>query len=330
MKTVGTGKLTYQPLPDWHRLPQDVTQFEAIGVAVDSKDNVFVFNRGDPSIIVFASDGSFRNAWNSDLIVRPHGIWISEDDTVYLVDDRGHAVRQFTPEGQHLRAIGSHGAASDSGAEGFDFRKIVRGAAPFNLPTNLVVAPSGDIFVVDGYGNARVHRFSAEGMLIDSWGQPGEARGEFRIPHGLGIDRSGRLYVADRENNRVQIFSADGEWIDAWTDVVRPCQVCVAADDLVYIAELGARNGLFPWMQRMPGAVGGRVSIFDQEGRLLARWGGGRDAMQPGEFYAAHDICVDSRGDVYVGEVSVTAAKLMDEDPAGLPVLRKFVRRVTH
>ena len=328
MITVGSGELTYEPVLDWYQLPAEVTSFEAIGVAVDSQDNVFVFNRGNPSILVFDSDGRFRNAWTSDLVVRPHGIWIAEDDTIYLVDDMGHGVRQFTADGNSLRGIGPSGVAADSGAEEFDFRTILHGASPFNLPTNLVVSKSGDIYVTDGYGNARVHRFSSEGVLLDSWGEPGEAPGQFCIPHGIGIDHSGRLYVADRENSRVQIFSKDGDWIDQWTDVIRPCQVYVGADDLVYIAELGARNGLYPWMQRKPGAIGGRVSIFNQEGTLLARWGGGQNAMRPDEFYAAHDICVDSRGDIYVGEVSITAAGLTGEDPHGLPTLRKFLRRV--
>ena len=326
MNTVGTAELTYQPLLDWYHLPSHITHFEAIGVAVDSHDNLFVFNRGAPAVIVFDPDGNFLNSWECQLLVRPHGIWIAEDDTVYLVDDAGHAVRQYTPAGRPIRAIGPSGVPSPSGAEGFDFRGILRGVAPYNLPTNLVISRLGEIYVADGYGNARVHRYSGEGELIQSWGEPGDGPGQFQIPHGIGVDGAGRIYVADRENSRIQIFSADGECLGQWTDVVRPCQVFIARDDLVYVAELGARNGLFSWMDCSPDAVGGRVSIFDQDGTLLARWGGGQDARQLHEFYAAHDICVDSRGDIYVGEVSVTAAAMAGVDASDLPVLRKFVR----
>jgi DNA-binding beta-propeller fold protein YncE len=327
MLTIGTGDLTYEASLDWYQLPRDIALFEAIGVAVDSHDNLFVFNRGNPSIVVFDSDGKFLQGWGNNLIVRPHGIWIAEDDTIYLVDDIGHSVRQFTADGQLLRTIGPSGTASESGAEGFDFRTMKHGAPPFNLPTNLVTAGSGEMFVTDGYGNARVHRFSAEGELIQSWGEPGEGPGQFRVPHGIGIDRDERLYVADRENSRVQIFSTEGKLLNQWTDLVRPCQVYIGKDDLVYIAELGDYNGLFPWMERRDDAIGGRVSIFDMSGTLLSRWGGGYDSRQPHEFHAAHDICVDSRGDIYVGEVSLTAAEMAGEDPTGLPVLRKFVRR---
>lgn len=326
MITVGTAELTYQPVLNWYHLPSDITQFEAIGVAVDSHDNLFVFNRGAPAVIVFDPDGNFLNCWECQLLVRPHGIWIAGDDTVYLVDDAGHAVRQYTPAGQPIRTIGPSGVPSPSGAESFDFRQILRGAAPYNLPTNLVISGPGEIYVADGYGNSRVHRYSGEGELIQSWGEPGGETGQFRIPHGIGIDGEGRIYVADRENSRIQIFSAHGECLGQWTDVIRPCQVFIARDDLVYVAELGARNGLFPWMERDPNAVGGRVSIFDQDGTLLARWGGGQDARQPSEFFAAHDICVDSRGDIYVGEVSFTAAAMAGQDGSDLPVLRKFIR----
>jgi hypothetical protein len=134
--------------------------------------------------------------------------------------------------------------------------------------------------------------------------------------------------VADRENSRIQIFAQDGTFLTEWTDLVRPCEVHVSQDDTVYVAELGRRNGLFPWMQKIPDALGGRVSIFNLAGELLSRWGGGTDPRLPGEFYAAHDIDVDSHGDVYVGEVAVTAAGLGGDDPRGLETLKKF-RRVS-
>ena len=326
-QTVGTGEWVYEPVTNWHKLPDDVRLVEAIGLAVDSRDNVFVFNRGEPAIIVFDRQGNFLKAWGTGEFVRPHGIWIAADDTLYLTDDLGHSVRQFSADGNLIRAIGPVGIPSDTGVDDFDYRTIKRGASPFHYPTNVVTSSQGDVYITDGYGNARTHRFSSAGELIKSWGKPGEAAAQFNVPHGIGIDRADRIYVADRENSRIQIFSAAGQFIDQWTDVIRPCQVFIGAGDLAYVAELGTRNGLFPWMRRQPDAIGARVSIFDLQGNVLSRWGGGADAMQPGEFYAAHDIWVDSLGDIYVGEVAVTAARSAGEDATNLPTLRKFVRR---
>jgi len=326
--TVGTGDLTFEPVPNW---AADAPITEAVGVAVDSRDRVFIFNRADdpeaPQIIVLDTGGNVLNTWGHGVVERPHGIWIAPDDTLYLTDDLGHAVRQFTNDGEHLRDIGPRGTASETGADGFDHRPMTHAAGPYNLPTNTVTAPDGSIFVTDGYGNAAVHKFSADGELIKSWGAPGAGPGEFCVPHGLGIDRDQRLYVADRENSRVQIFDTDGALLTEWTDVIRPCEVFIGADDLVYIAELGNWAGLFPWMKRTAESQLGRLSIFDRDGQLQARWGGGQDPHAPDAFYTPHDVWLDSHGSIYLGEVSQTAAKMAGEDGSALPSLRKFVRR---
>jgi DNA-binding beta-propeller fold protein YncE len=115
------------------------------------------------------------------------------------------------------------------------------------------------------------------------------------------------VYVADRENSRVQLFDPNGAYLGEWTDVARPCQVFVAADGKVYVAELGYRAGMWPGTSAPPGSTGGRLSVFDRGGELLARWGGGDDPCAPGDFFAPHDVCVDSRGDVYVAEVTRSA-----------------------
>ena len=331
MTTVGTGELLYEPVENWHQLPDDIVLVEAIGVATNSQDNVYVFQRGgEPSILVFDRHGQFLRGWGEGLFVRPHGIWIAADDSLYLVDDEGHSVRRFSGDGELLQTIGPCGKPSKTGAEGFDYRQITRGGAPFNLPTNAVTGSDDAVFAVDGYGNSRVHHFSAEGRLLASWGEPGRGPSEFRIPHGLGIDREDRLYVADRENSRIQIFAPDGGLLDTWSDVVRPCQVFIGQDELVYVAELGARAGLFPWMPPAEDdAVGGRVSIFDQSGALLCRWGGEKNPHSAAEFYAPHDIWVDSHGSIYVAEVSVTAARLAGLAPSSFRTLHKFSRVTT-
>src|SRR5262249_34409985 len=151
--------------------------------------------------------------------VRPHGIWIGPDDSVYLTDDNGHAVRKFTIEGKLLLTLEPCGRPSDTGVRDMDYRTIRCGAGPFNLPTNLATSPRGELYVTDGYGNARVHKFSPDGKLLRSWGEPGTGPGQFNLPHGIGIDSQGRVFVADRENSRLQLFSPDGDFLEEWTDV---------------------------------------------------------------------------------------------------------------
>ena len=199
MTLVGTGDLLYELVENWARLPESVQLVEAVGVATDSRDRVYLFNRGDPPVIVLDPDGHFLSGWGSGQFARPHGIWIAADDTLYLTDDCGHSVRQFSNSGELLRAVGPVGQPSETGAEDFDHRKIISGGPPFNLPTNAVVAPDNGIYVTDGYGNARVHRFSPQAALVGSWGEPGAGRNQFCVPHGIGVDRQGTLYVADRE-----------------------------------------------------------------------------------------------------------------------------------
>lgn len=321
---VGNGDLKFEPQVGWLSDQENAQLIEAVGIACDSQDRVYAFNRGEQPIVVYNSTGERIDAWGAGQFVRPHGIWVTPNQTLLLTDDMGHSVREFSLNGECLREIGPVGIPSESGAVEFDYRKITHGVAPYNLPTNAVTSSTGEMFVTDGYGNARVHHFSAAGEFIKSWGEPGVKPGQFNVPHGLGIDRNDRIYVGDRENSRVQVFEPDGSAVATWTNVVRPCEVFVV-DDLVYVAELGRRTGLFPWMDLDPNAPAGGLSIFDLDGNQLAKWGNA-DPRQADGFYAPHDVWVDSQGSVYVGEVQVSAAKLVQADTSGLPTIRKFVR----
>lgn len=317
----------YEPDPNWANRPAGVRWSEVAAVATDSRDRVFVFARDDHAVRVFAPDGHLLASWGEGLFDRPHGITVAPDDTVYCTDDSGHVVHQFTPEGQLLRTFGTRSKAADTGATTVDFRTIRRAGPPFNFPTNLAVAPNGDLYVSDGYGNARIHHFAWDGRLIRSWGEAGAGPGQFRIPHGIAVDADGTVFVADRENSRIQLFSPTGQFLMEWTDVARPCQTFITPAGEVFVAELGYRAGMWPGTTApTPDATGGRVSIFDRAGNLKARWGGGADPCAAGDFFAPHDICVDSRGDVYVAEVVWSAGGSRGLVSPDCHALQKFVR----
>ena len=301
----GTGDHRYEVADLWAKRPSGWTFVDVVGVAIDSQDNVYVFNRGAHPVMVFDREGNFLHAWGEGVFTRPHGITIGPDDSVYCSDDKDHTVRKCTTEGRVLMTLGTPNMYSDTGYTGRDYRTIKRGGPPFNRPTKVALGPSGEIYVSDGYGNARVHKFSPEGELLFSWGEPGDSPGQFNLPHSVVVDKQGRVYVADRENNRIQLFTSDGEFISLWGDLLRPDDICLDTDQTLYVAELSHR-----------------VSIFDLDGRLLARWGDDEPNLDAGHFVSPHGTAVDSRGDLYVGEVCETNAGI----DRGSRALQKFVR----
>ncbi len=302
------GLRRYEANDRWAQLPKGFSWQEVTAVATDSQDRVFVFNRGEHPVIVFDREGRFLRSWGEGVFARPHGITIGPDDMVYCTDDLDHTVRKFAPDGTLLMTLGTSGVPSNTGATSIDFRTIQHSGPPFYFPTNVALNSAGEIYVTDGYGNARVHKFSPDGQLLMSWGEPGTGPGQFRVPHGIAIDSHGAVFVADRENSRIQIFDADGKFIDERTDIARPCQVAFDSAGNLYVAELGYRSGMWPGtFPPSPDATGGRVSIFDPAGMLVAQWGGGDNPTAPGDFFAPHDICVDSHGDLYVSEVVMSA-----------------------
>jgi DNA-binding beta-propeller fold protein YncE len=317
----------FQPCRDWGRLPDGWRFVDVAGIATDSRDRVFVFNRGGHPIIIFDRAGQYVGSWGEKLFVRSHGLTIGPDDAVYCTDDLDHTVRKFTPEGTLLLALGTSGIPSDTGATSQDFRTIHHAGPPFHYPTNLALAADGSLYISDGYGNACVHHFSPEGVHLRSWGAPGGGPGEFRVPHGIAVAPEGTVIVADRENSRLQFFSPDGAFLEQWTNIARPCQVLVDRFGRLYVAELGYQAGMWPGTSApVPGATGGRVSVFQRDGRLLARWGGGANPCAPGDFFAPHDLCLDSHGDLYVGEVTWSAGGNSGVVPADCHSLQKFAR----
>ena len=324
---VGCGKFQFQVVPGWGRFPAGYECDDVSAVATDSAGQVFVFNRGLHPVIIFDRDGQFLGSWGEEEFVNPHAIQIGSDDSVYCVDDCDHTVRKYSLDGHLLMKLGISGKASETGIIGSDYRTIRQGGGPpFHRPTDLAVAPDGTLFISDGYHNSRVHHFSADGELLHSWGSPGAEPGQFNLPHGIGIDSASRVYVADRENSRIQVFTSSGEFLVQWTDLMRPTGIFIDAEDNVFVSELGWKSGLFPWLVPPPDASFGRVSIFDLQGRLQARWGGGSDPTADGEFFAAHDVWVDGAGDMYISEVVKAAGFKRDLFSRNGHSLQKFVR----
>lgn len=316
-----THQLRYQVVAGWEQLPAGYIHQDCVGVAVDSQDNVYVFTRGQARVVVYRRDGTFLRSWGETLFIeRAHGITIGPDDRVYCVDEGNHCIYVLTPTGQVLQKIGP-GAASATGYDGS--LESITGGPPFNRPTNLAIAPNGDLYVSDGYGNCKVHRFSPAGELIQSWGEPGTGPGQFYLPHGVAITGDGRVLVADRENDRVQLFTLDSQYVDQWMHVQRPTNVRLGQDGRIYVSELWWRAGQRSYVHGEMADTPGRVCVLDTDGRLLARWGG-PDRLAAGNFIAPHDLCVDSHGDVYVAEVSHTFAGRFGLVPPDAHTFQKF------
>jgi DNA-binding beta-propeller fold protein YncE len=280
---VGSGRHTYRQHIDWAKLPPDI-EFRPAAVAVDSEDRVYAFNRVDAHpVVVFDRDGSFLKSWGAGQFRFPHSIRFVAPNRAWLSDEHLQQFYEYTADGQRLRSIGVRGFRSDTGVPDDDFgstawKRVTHGGGPFNLPTDIAPAPDGSLFMTDGYGNSRVHKFSADGRHLLSWGDPGSGPGQFNLPHCVWIDPRGRVLVGDRENNRVQIFDQQGRLLEIWpTELIGPAFFYVDADDIVYIPEHNS----------------GQISILTLDGERLARWG---DPIHK----SCHGIWGDSRGDIYV------------------------------
>jgi DNA-binding beta-propeller fold protein YncE len=270
----GGGKYRYEVAEGWGRLP-DGWKFGWIpAVAVDSQDRVYVYSRSEHPMVVFDRDGRFLASWGEEVLKDAHGIFIDTKDQIFCVERDTHCIRKFSPDGRLLMTLGT---PDQPGEEGKPFRK----------PTDIAFSSTGEIFVSDGYGNSRIHKFSPEGEWLTSWGRSGTGPGEFNLPHCVRVDRRDRLLVCDRENNRIQIFDTAGNFLTQWTGFLQPDTIYIGPDGTLYVAELGLR-----------------VSVLSPEGERITEWGGAVKNAAPGGFLAGpHGIWADSRGDLYVGEV---------------------------
>jgi DNA-binding beta-propeller fold protein YncE len=318
---VGAGTLRFEVAEPW-ALRLEGPSPDVPGIAVNSKGEVHVLTRSLHPVLVFDRGGRFLRSWGEGVFTNTHGIHIGPDDCVYVVDSGNSTVRKFSPTGEQLLVLGDPARRSDTGYDGTDYRTITQGGAPFNAPTGVAVGRNNEFYVSDGYGNARIHRFNERGELLGSWGAPGKGPGEFNIPHGVWVDRSGRVVVSDRENDRIQRFTAEGAFIDQWADVRRPDTVHVTDDGLTYVAELGYIGGIVPGLAApTPTSPPSRVTVRDENGRVLSTIGADEsdELCEPGNFFAAHGIAVDAEGSVYVGEVIAATGPRREGDFGWVP-----------
>ena len=278
MVTVGSGKYTYELVEDWAKLPAGWTLGQ-VAIVTDSQDRVYLFNRSDHPLIVLDREGNFLNSWGEGALPDAHGIFIDGNDNLFLPVKNSHVVLKYTSDGKLLMTMGTWDKPSDTGFSGSYQAPVPRAAGPFNLPSDVALSPGGELYISDGYANARVHKFSADGQLQFSWGDPGKsAPGEFHIPHGVWVHTDGRVFVADRENDRIQIFTPEGKFLTQWTGLSRPCDIYIDADQVVFVPELDAF-----------------MTILSIDGEVLSRWSGPTET-------GAHAIWLDSRGDLYINQ----------------------------
>lgn len=267
--------LPHKAVPGWPKLPAGVTLGDCSGVTVDARDHVWIFHRGAPPVLEFDRDGNFVQGWKDAQIGSSHALRAAPDGTLWGVDVKQQTVLHFDRSGRVLLTIGEPGKTGDNDSR-----------TAFNQPTSIAFAPDGGLFVSDGYTNSRVVRFDRAGRYMRHWGTKGAGDGQFNLVHDIVIDQRGLLYVADRDNQRVQIFDQQGKFLGKWTGLGAPWGLhYVRSEDVFYMAD-GLNN---------------RVVKVDRKGRLLGVLGG--PGKGPGQFDLAHYLAVDSKGAIYVAEI---------------------------
>lgn len=283
----------YEVDAKWPERPKDAQWESMSGVAVDAKDQVWIYTRGTPPVQVYDARGRFVRSWGEDVIGSAHHIEIDHEGMVWVTDIENHVVMKFTPEGKLLKVLGTFGEPGDDRTH-------------FDKPTDVAVTPRGDVFVSDGYGNARVVHLDKNGDFVNAWGKLGTRPGEFNLPHAIALDSKGRLYVADRNNARVQVFNQKGKLLDVWQDLLVPWGFCVTDNDEIWVCG----SSPMPW--RKEDKVLGcppkdqLVMKFDPSGKVLGlfTFPKAEDGKEkPGEINWIHGIALDSKGNLYLGDI---------------------------
>ena len=261
----------YQLVPDFPRLPAGWSLGAVSGVATDSKRDVLVFHRGEHPILVFDRDGKFLRSFGDGMFASAHGLRVDPKDNIWVTDNAAHTAIKFNHDGKVLMTLGEKNVAGED-------------ATHFNKPTDIAFAPNGDFYVSDGYGNSRVVKFNKDGKFLMTWGKKGSGPGEFNLPHAIRLD-AGRVYVGDRENDRVQVFDTDGKFLRQFGGFA-PFGLFITPDQTVFVAD-GRAN---------------KILKMTLDGKILASWGA--TGVEPGNFQMPHGLTVAADGSVYVSEIN--------------------------
>jgi peptidylglycine monooxygenase len=253
-------------------MPIDGAPFRVSQVAVDKGGRLHILRRAGVPVIVLAPDGQFLFGYGEGRLFDPHGVTIDHLNRVWIVDRDAHHIVCFSCEGELVSSLGE--------------RHAPRWRGPFSHPTKVAVARDGEIYVSDGYGNAQVHRFSAEGEHLASFGEIGDQPGAFMTPHSLLIDRNNRILVCDRENDRIQVFSRDGRWLASWGGLSRPMDIFEQDDGTILVTD------------RVPS-----LTCFAPDGGRLGR-------CRP-SLNGAHGVAGDRHGNLYLAETEPTSVTRM-------------------
>jgi hypothetical protein len=287
----------YQVDPNFFQRPADLEWGEMVGIAIDRQGQIWLSTRATLPVQVYDSQGRFVRAWGEGMLVWSHYIRIDQEGMIWVADAKNHAIYRCTPEGKVLLTLGT------PGQPGCDETHM-------NRPTDMAISRSGDVFVSDGYGNARIVHFDKQGKFVKQWGKMGTGPGEFSFPHGIVMDSQGRLYVADRSNNRIQVFDQSGKFLAQWRNLLVPWGLYVTqgkhGEDEIW----ACGSSPMPWRAE-DGLLGcppkdQLVMRFDTTGRLLQLWTipKGEDGKEkPGEVNWLHAIAVDAQGNLYAGDV---------------------------
>jgi DNA-binding beta-propeller fold protein YncE len=264
-------ELDYVAVANPLTIPAGMVTGAPSSVAFDKGGHLWVLYRGAQAFAEFDADGKFIRAFGEGLFTRPHGLKFDSSGNMWAADDRGHVVYKVSPQGQVLLTLGTRGQTGQ-----------------INQPTDVAVGTNGDVFVAQGHtpganGDPRVLKFDRNGKFLKSWGGKGKGPGQFDVAHGIAIDANGRLWVADRENQRIQIFDQDGNYLKELKYAGLPCSLQIG-DQYVHMV-----NGF-----------AGQVLRLDLDGKVLAATG--KAGREPGEFGEAHMIAVSSKGDIWVAD----------------------------
>lgn len=287
----------YEVDPNWPQQPDEFQSGDVPGIAVDAKDQIYVFTRSTPPIQVYTPAGELVRSWGEDSIATAHHLKIDDDGNIWVADIGLHVVRKFSPEGKVLQTIGTPGVPGDDETH-------------FDKPTDMAIAANGDIFIADGYGNNRIVHCDKDGNFVKAWGSLGTGPLQFSLPHAIAIDSAGQLYVADRNNARVMIYNQAGKLVDSWDNIIVPWGFWVTPEDHIWVC--GASP--MPWRED-PDYPGAPLSCppkdqvlmkFTTKGKLLQLWTipkGADGKEQPGEVNWLHALALDSKGNIYVGDI---------------------------